>query len=87
MTFGDGAGLVGVALTLGAYAAATFGKLDPRHAGALSANLVGSSLILYSLLTEKFNLAATAMEGAWALVALTGLAGLAVRRLRALRGR
>jgi hypothetical protein len=87
MTLGDGAGLAGVALTLAAYAAATRGKLDPRHAVALSANLIGSGLILFSLLTEKFNLAATAMEGAWGLVALSGLVRLAVRRLREPRGR
>lgn len=87
MTSGDGAGLAGVALTLVAYAAATLGKLDPRHALALCGNLAGSVLILFSLLTERFNLAATAMEGAWALVALTGLFRLGVRRLRAPRGR
>lgn len=87
MSLGDGAGLAGVALTLAAYAAATLGKLDPRHGLALGANLAGSLLILFSLLTERFNLAATAMEGAWALVALSGLARLAARRLRAPRGR
>lgn len=86
MTFGDGAGLAGVALTLAAYAAATVGKLDPRRALALGANFVGACLILFSLLTETFNLAATAMEGAWALVALTGLARIGIRRLRGPRG-
>jgi hypothetical protein len=101
MTFGDGAGLAGVALTLLAYAAATLGKLDPRRPLALAANLVGACLILFSLLTERFNLAATTMEGAWALVALVGLlrlgtgrlgtgrltGRLGIRRPRGLRGR
>ena len=86
MTFGDAAGLAGVALTLIAYAAATTGRLDPQRALALGANLVGASLILFSLLTEKFHLAATTMEGAWALVALVGLLRLAVRRRRGPRG-
>lgn len=87
MTFADGAGLAGVGLILVAYAAATIGKLDPRQAPALLANLIGASLILFSLLTETFNLSATAMEGAWALVALAGLVRLGIRRLRGPRGR
>jgi hypothetical protein len=87
VTLGDGAGLAGVALTLVAYAAATTGKLDPRRALALAANLVGACLILFSLLTEKFNLAATTMEGAWALVALVGLVRMGIRRLREPPGR
>lgn len=87
MTFADGAGLAGVALTLAAYAAATVGKLDPQRAAALGMNLVGASLILFSLLTERFNLAATAMEGAWALVAFWGLMSLALRRRRGPRRR
>jgi hypothetical protein len=48
----------------------------------LLANLVGAGLILFSLLTEKFNLSATAMEGSWALVSLIGLARWAWKRLQ-----
>lgn len=90
MTLKDGAGLAGVVLILVAYAAATSGRLDPRRAPALVANLVGASLILASLLSEHFNLSASVMEGAWALIALAGLARLAVlhvRRRPAPRGR
>jgi hypothetical protein len=82
MTVKDGAGLAGVALILLAYAAATAGRLDPRRAPALIANLLGSLLILFSLLTDKFNLSASVMEAAWGVVALAGLARLAVERLR-----
>ena len=49
------------------------GRLNPERALSLSANLAGASLILLSLLTARFNLAAAAMEGSWALVSLAGL--------------
>ena len=49
---------------------------------SLLANLLGASLILVSLLVADFNLSATVMEGAWALVALAGLIRLALRRTR-----
>lgn len=86
MSLKDGAGLAGVALILLAYAAATTGRLDPRRAPALLANLLGALLILFSLLTDRFNLSASVMEAAWGLVALGGLARLAVHRLRRPRG-
>ena len=82
MSLRDGAGLAGVVLILLAYAAATSGRLDPRRAPALLANLVGAGLILASLLSEHFNLSASVMEGAWALIALAGLVRLAVVRFR-----
>jgi hypothetical protein len=80
MSLMDGAGLVGVLLILVAYAASTMGRLDPERPISLSANLIGASLILASLLTDRFNLSAAVMEGAWALVALFGLARWALRR-------
>ena len=82
MSWRDGAGLAGVVLILAAYAAATSGRLDPRRAPALLANLTGAGLILASLLSEHFNLSASVMEGAWALIALAGLIRLAVSRFK-----
>jgi hypothetical protein len=81
MAWSDAAGLAGVVVILIAYAGATTGRLDPKQAPALLANFVGASLILLSLV-HAFNLSAAAMEGAWALVALAGLARIGWRRLR-----
>lgn len=81
MTWTDAAGLGGVLVILIAYAGATTGRLDPKRAPALAANFVGASLILLSL-AHDFNLSAVAMEGAWALVSLIGLARLGWKRLR-----
>jgi hypothetical protein len=83
----DGAGLLGVAVIVAAYLGASTGRLDPQRAWALLANLAGASLILLSLLTERFNLSASLMEAAWVVVALIGLARLGIRRLRASRAR
>jgi hypothetical protein len=80
VSLADAGGLFGVLLILVAYAASTMGRLDPERPISLFANLVGASLILASLLTEKFNLSAAVMEGAWALVALFGLVRWALRR-------
>ena len=79
MSLIDVAGVVGVGLVLVAYAGATTGRLDPKRAPALLANLVGAGLILWSLAYE-FNLSAFLMEATWAAVALFGLARLAFRR-------
>jgi hypothetical protein len=74
MTPLDAAGLAGVLMILVAYGAAAMGRLDASRPISLLANLVGASLILASLLAGDFNLSATVMEGAWALVAFIGLA-------------
>ncbi len=71
--------MAGVALILVAYAGAQLGRLEPRHAPSLVMNLVGAALILLSL-AFRFNLASFLMEAAWALVALYGLARLALGR-------
>ena len=80
MSWQDAAGLFGVLIILIAYAGAALGRLDAEGAWSLLANLVGAVLILISLLTGAFNLASTAMEGSWALVALAGLVRLALKR-------
>lgn len=79
MTLPDILGVIGVGLILIAYAGATTGRLDPKQAPALLLNLTGALLILGSLYFD-FNLSAVLMEGAWALVALFGLARLAFTR-------
>lgn len=81
MAWTDAAGLGGVLVILIAYAGATTGRLDPKRAPALVANFAGASLILLSL-AHDFNLSAVAMEGAWALVSLIGLARLGWKRLK-----
>lgn len=78
MTLPDIAGVIGVGLILVAYAGATTDRLDPKRAPALLLNLVGAGLILVSLVYD-FNLSAVLMESAWALVAVIGLARLAIR--------
>lgn len=82
MTPADAAGLLGVLAILTAYAGAALGRLDPEKPVALLCNLVGACLILWSLLTDDFNLSATVMEAAWALVALVGLARWALKARR-----
>jgi hypothetical protein len=81
LTLIDVAGVAGVLLILIAYAGATAGKLDPKQWPALTLNLIGALLILWSLSVD-FNLSAALMEGAWALVALAGLTRLAIQRLK-----
>ena len=81
MTLFDAAGLVGVALILAGYAAATMGRLHPKGAPSLAINFAGASLILLSL-TRTFNLSAAIVEAAWALIALAGLARIVIGRLR-----
>ncbi|HEY0646477.1 CBU_0592 family membrane protein [Phenylobacterium sp.] len=73
MSVTDAAGLLGVLIILVAYAGAALGKIDPERPPALLCNLIGACLILWSLLTDDFNLSATVMEAAWALVAIAGL--------------
>ena len=81
MSLPDLAGLAGVLLILAAYAGAQIRKLDPLHPPALLMNLAGALLILVSLAYD-WNLSAAVMEGAWALVALYGLAQWARTRAR-----
>jgi len=82
MRWTDAAGLAGVLMILAAYAGAALGRLDPKGAWSLLANLVGACLILVSLLVADFNLSSTVMEGSWALVALAGLVKLVLVKPR-----
>lgn len=75
----DGVGVVGVLMMLGAYAAAQLGRMDPVKPPSLLLNLIGSSLVMLSLLAA-FNLSAFLMEAAWAAVALFGLVRAFLRR-------
>jgi hypothetical protein len=79
MTLPDVGGVIGVGMTLAAYALAQLGRMRVDSAPSLLMNLVGSLLILLSL-SFRFNLSAVLMEGAWGLVALFGLARLALRK-------
>lgn len=81
MTLFDAAGLIGVAMILAGYAAATAGRLHPKGAPSLSINFLGASLILVSL-TRAFNLSAAIVEAAWALIALVGLVRIGLGRFR-----
>jgi hypothetical protein len=75
----DLAGLIGVAMILGAYAAAQLRRLDPVRAPALVLNLIGACLILVSMI-GAFNLSAAIVEGVWALIALAGLVRILITR-------
>jgi hypothetical protein len=66
-------GVVGVALILLAYAGIHFDWFDPKRTPALLMNLIGSGLILLSMV-RAFNFSAFLMEAAWAGMALFGLA-------------
>jgi hypothetical protein len=81
MMWTDAAGLCGVLLILVAYALAAMGRLDPKRAPSLAVNFVGAGLILVSL-SRAFNLSAAAIEAAWALISLAGLARIGWRKLR-----
>jgi hypothetical protein len=80
LTLLDIGGVIGVLMMLFAYAAAQVHRLDPTKVPSLLMNFFGSGLVLASL-SQKFNLSAALMEGAWALVALFGL----IRAMRARR--
>jgi hypothetical protein len=90
VTLVDAAGLLGVALMFGAYAASHLGDLNPKGPTSLVMNLSGAVLVLLSLL-RAFNLPAFVMEALWAVVAAIGLIRwfvdwLKLRRLKAFLG-
>ena len=72
-------GVFGVVMMLAAYAGIHFDWFDPKKLPALMMNLIGSSLVLLSMI-HAFNLSAFLMEASWAAMALYGLAKLFLRR-------
>ena len=79
MTLPDIGGLIGVFMMLVAYALSAMGRIKVDAWPALTVNLVGAMLVVWSLL-HAFNLSAFVMESAWGLVALVGLIKLALKR-------
>lgn len=79
MTLPEIGGLVGVGLILAAYVGVQVDRLDPKRVPSLLMNLIGSLLILWSMV-NAFNLPAFLMEAAWAATALFGLGKLAAKR-------
>lgn len=72
MTLPDGLGLFGVLLTLIAYLLLNIRKMSSHSIGYAGLNIVGSTLILYSLYFD-FNVSAFAMEVCWLLISVYGL--------------
>lgn len=72
-------GVIGVLMILVAYAGIHFDWMDPKKVQALLLNLVGSGLILLSMV-RAFNLSAFLMEAAWAAMAGFGLVKLLLKR-------
>ena len=72
MSLPDGLGLFGVLLTLIAYLLLNIRKMSSHSIGYAGLNIVGSSLILYSLYFD-FNISAFAMEICWLLISVYGL--------------
>jgi predicted membrane protein len=79
LRYADHVGLVGVLLTLLAYYLLNVNKLTSDSMAYLWLNLVGSCLLLFSLLFH-WNLSSVCIEIAWITISLIGL-------VRALRSR
>lgn len=69
----DALGLIGVATILITYFLTQTGRLAPQQFAYSFCNLLGSSLILFSLFFD-WNLSAALVEGSWALISLYGVA-------------
>lgn len=72
-------GVIGVVMVLIAYAGIHVDRIDPKGAIALLMNLLGSLLILLSMVRGAFNFPAFLMEATWAAVAVYGLTRLRKR--------
>lgn len=78
----DLVGNIGVALVLAAYLGLTLGKLASDRPTYLAMNLVGSLLLLVSLVFA-FNLSAVLIQVFWIAISLVGLGRWALCRRRA----
>ncbi|MDX2164297.1 MAG: hypothetical protein SFW07_02645 [Gammaproteobacteria bacterium] len=72
MTLPDALGLFGVFLTLIAYLFLNIKKIPADSVAYAGLNIVGSTLIIYSLYFD-FNISAFAMEVCWLLISVYGL--------------
>lgn len=75
----DVLGLIGVAVILITYFLTQAGRIRPPQFAYSFCNLLGSSLILFSLFFD-WNLSAAVVEGSWALISLYGVARYLVQR-------
>jgi hypothetical protein len=81
MTWPDGLGIFGSLLIVIAYFANLRGSLGTTNVAYSLLNLIGASLILFSL-WWTWNLPAAVMEGFWAAISAYGLARVALVRQR-----
>jgi hypothetical protein len=75
----DTVGMIGVVVILSAYLLLQMGRLKSETLLYSVLNLIGSSMILFSLFFE-WNLASAIIEGAWVLVSLFGIVRYFVKR-------
>lgn len=70
--FSDHIGIIGVFLTLIAYGALSIGKMDSESLSYSLLNLIGSWLILVSLMFS-WNLSSVIIEAAWIMISFIGI--------------
>ena len=70
--FSDHIGIIGVLLTLIAYGALSIGKMDSESLAYSLLNLIGSWLILVSLM-YSWNLSSVIIEAAWIMISIIGI--------------
>ena len=72
ISFHDLVGTVGVSLILFCYFMLQIGKMHSQQLCYILVNLLGASLVVFSLYFE-FNFSAMLLEGIWMLISLIGL--------------
>ena len=76
-------GSIGVALILLCYFLIQIGKISAENIWYSVLNLIGASMILFSLYYE-FNFASVLIEGFWVLISIIGIVRFMMRRLKQL---